>query len=241
MKAINILIVEDDPMEALMLKELLSEVGYSNIMMVSSGEKAISHAKDHPVDLTLMDIKLSGTLDGVQTAVSLEKICSTHIIYMTSLRDRETFVRAKETFPELFLSKPYNKYQLLDCIQSIIDGNISKNHLFEDYFFAKKKHDNTYFKISKKDIVFLKADNSYTLLHTTAQENLVVTKNLKHSLTILNESYFVRISRSVTINIHHLKALKDSQYVVMGDGKKTFAISQSYKKDFLRLVNEIKL
>lgn len=240
MKTINILIVEDDPIEALTLKQMLNDVGYFNITMVSSGEKAVSFVKNESIDLALMDINLSGTIDGIQTAINLNKIRSIHIIYITSLRDKKTFTRAKQTFPELFLSKPYNTYQLLDCIESIIAQNISK-HIFKGYFFAKKTHDNTFYKISKKDIVYLEADNSYTVLYTTTLQNLVITKNLKHSLRILDENYFIRVSRSMAVNIHHIDSLKESQSLTLKHTTKTITITSSYKTEFLNLINQIKL
>ncbi|WP_054699505.1 response regulator [Desulfosarcina cetonica] len=64
----NILIVEDERIIAEDLKDILLELGYGVCGSVSSGEAAVDLAEKTETDLVLMDIKLDGAMDGIDTA-----------------------------------------------------------------------------------------------------------------------------------------------------------------------------
>jgi CheY-like chemotaxis protein len=72
-----ILVVEDDRVSILYLKELIGLMEIPGIELktehVFSGEKALEHCKNHPCDLVLMDLKLPG-IDGLETTRELRKI-----------------------------------------------------------------------------------------------------------------------------------------------------------------------
>jgi DNA-binding response OmpR family regulator len=104
MEEIAFLIVEDDTSQALFLESLLHESGYDKVRICQSGQEAILIVKNYSIDVVLMDIQLKGDLDGIQTAIEIDKIDLCKIIYITSLKDKRTFDRAKQTFPESFLS-----------------------------------------------------------------------------------------------------------------------------------------
>src|SRR5579863_5321649 len=64
----GILLVEDERIVALDIAGTLSELGYSVVGSVSSGEAAIDQAVQLRPDLVLMDIRLQGEIDGIQAA-----------------------------------------------------------------------------------------------------------------------------------------------------------------------------
>ncbi len=67
-KPVRILIVEDETIVALDLKNSLKVLGYDVVGTASSGEEAIAKADQTRPDLVLMDIILKGRMDGVQAA-----------------------------------------------------------------------------------------------------------------------------------------------------------------------------
>ena len=68
MTSVNILVVEDEEIIALLLKRKLEDLGYAVTDMVATGEAAIEMVNHRPPELILMDITLAGKLDGIATA-----------------------------------------------------------------------------------------------------------------------------------------------------------------------------
>jgi len=114
---LHFLIVEDEPMMAILLKKLLGQLGYERISWVKSGEEAIAASQDTPFDLILMDINLEGELDGIQTAEIIQSKSEIPVIYATSYSDEETIQNAKSTLPIGYLLKPFNKEILKPTIE----------------------------------------------------------------------------------------------------------------------------
>lgn len=68
MEPASVIIVEDEKITAMELKQKLVEVGYSVPAMISNGEEAINTVAELRPDLVLMDIVLQGKMDGIQAA-----------------------------------------------------------------------------------------------------------------------------------------------------------------------------
>jgi len=104
-----ILIVEDEQISALDLRETLTTLGYRVTGIANTGEKAIVMADTEVPDLILMDIRLAGNLSGIEAA---EKILEKHnipIIYLTAYADPELVEKAKQTRPYGYIIKPYDE------------------------------------------------------------------------------------------------------------------------------------
>ena len=69
----NILIVEDQVIVAMTIETQLIELGYGISGITASGEEAIQMARDLQPDLILMDIDLSGRIDGITAAREIKK------------------------------------------------------------------------------------------------------------------------------------------------------------------------
>ncbi|MCD4650736.1 MAG: response regulator [Candidatus Cloacimonetes bacterium] len=130
MKAI-ILIVEDSPLVSKPLKLLLEEMGYSVMDIVESGEEALKRLDQLRPDLLLMDIKLSGELDGIQTAVEIRKKYDIPVIYSTAYTDENLIERAKITNPFGYILKPYHKRELRTIIEMALFNHKTETKLKE--------------------------------------------------------------------------------------------------------------
>jgi len=112
MSRAKILIVEDDSMLCTVFEMFLDELGYSHCGTVASGEDALSHCASHKPDLILMDIHLTGEIDGVETAKEIFEKHNIPIIYISGDSDVSTVKRAvlKNTYG--FMTKPVYKNSL---------------------------------------------------------------------------------------------------------------------------------
>ncbi|MEW6233805.1 MAG: response regulator [Candidatus Omnitrophota bacterium] len=116
----NLLVVEDEFIIAQNLRNQLTDLGYSVLDVVSSGERAIQLLEERRPDLVLMDIVLSGSLDGVEAANRIRSQFGIPVIYITAFADKELFERAKITEPYGYLLKPFEERELQANIEMAI-------------------------------------------------------------------------------------------------------------------------
>ncbi len=69
MKSEKILIVEDEKVVALSIESNLKSIGYEVCGIASTGERALNLAAKTLPDLAIMDIKIKGGMDGIETAL----------------------------------------------------------------------------------------------------------------------------------------------------------------------------
>lgn len=117
MKALTILIVEDEKIVARDLQATLERAGYHVPVLVASGEEAILQAERLRPDLVLMDIVLQGQMDGITAASRIRQQFGIPVIYLSSYGDQAMLERAKSTEPIGYVLKPYEEKDLLTNLE----------------------------------------------------------------------------------------------------------------------------
>ena len=117
----TILLVEDNAINAKVVAEYLSELGY-NVMCADNGQGAIDLAETILPDMILMDIQLPGIsgLDAIQALRANPRFATTPIIALTALAmagDRERCLAAGASE---YLSKPVDLAGLAEMIQRLL-------------------------------------------------------------------------------------------------------------------------
>jgi diguanylate cyclase (GGDEF)-like protein len=113
----NILIVEDDAVIAVFLKNLLSRKGYSVTSMLARGEDVVQTAQQQPTDLVLMDMILAGEMNGLQAAAQLHQAVNIPVIFMTAFSEDNLFQQAKLAGSYGYLNKPIRERDLFFHIE----------------------------------------------------------------------------------------------------------------------------
>jgi len=113
----NILIVEDEVIVARSIENMLLNFGYTVTGILTTGEEAVQMVCDSPPDLIIMDIKLQGTMDGIEAAHKINSCCNVPMIFLTALGDSSTMHRAKGTEPYGYLYKPVKRKELITSIE----------------------------------------------------------------------------------------------------------------------------
>ncbi len=108
----TILVVEDETLVGLELKEDLERLGYFVPEVIERGEAVVQAVARHRPDLVLMDIRLRGSLDGIEAAYQAKAEFDLPIIYLTAYSDPDTLRRAALTGPDAFLLKPFDEREL---------------------------------------------------------------------------------------------------------------------------------
>lgn len=117
MPAKHILVVEDERIVALDIQRTLIELGYTVPRTAATAEDAIRFASDLCPDLVLMDIRIKGERDGIETAQILRTRFGVPIVYLTAHADAATVERAKGTEPLGYLLKPVKPGELRSTIE----------------------------------------------------------------------------------------------------------------------------
>lgn len=120
MSKASILVVEDEILVAASIKIALQNLGYNVTSTVPSGEEAILRAKEDNPDLILMDIVLSGDMDGIEAASKIRSLYQIPFIYLTAYANGKTKERAKQTDPDGYIIKPFKNRELNDTIESAL-------------------------------------------------------------------------------------------------------------------------
>ena len=120
MEKIKILIVEDENFIVQGLKMGLELKGYSVCSFVASGEEAIIEAAKKNPDVILMDINLSGQMDGIQAAEEIIKSKFIPIIFITGYADPGLFARAHKINPAAYVEKPVEICTLIPIIDAAV-------------------------------------------------------------------------------------------------------------------------
>jgi CheY-like chemotaxis protein len=123
MKKARILIVEDEAIIAMEMEGNLQSQGYEITAVVNSGEKAIEKAEADTPDLILMDIRIKGDRDGIETAELIRHKFDIPVIFSTAYLDEERIERAKITMPFGYLIKPIQKRDLKVSIEMALYVN----------------------------------------------------------------------------------------------------------------------
>jgi len=113
----KLLIVEDEPEVAKTLEIKLKKFGYTVVGSERSAEKAIQKAGELLPDIVLMDIELSGKMDGIEAADAIRIKYHIPSIYITAICDAKTLQRVGASIPYGYILKPFRD----DELRTVID------------------------------------------------------------------------------------------------------------------------
>jgi PAS domain S-box-containing protein len=128
---VRIVLVEDENIVAMEIKDLLQGLGYVVCAEASSGEEAIRKAAETNPDLVLMDIRLKGNVDGIEAAQRIRTRFEIPVVYLTAYTDEVTLQRAKLTEPFGYLVKPFEERELHTVIEMALYKHRMESRLKE--------------------------------------------------------------------------------------------------------------
>jgi CheY-like chemotaxis protein len=123
-----ILIVEDEKILAADLESKLRQLGYRVNGIATSGEEAVRLAQERAPSLILMDVRLSGTIDGVEAARRIRAKTPIPIVYLTAYSD--LFLRDPSLMqaPGLCIAKPFLVSDLREVMEIALGANATPVH-----------------------------------------------------------------------------------------------------------------
>jgi PAS domain S-box-containing protein len=131
----RILIVEDDRIVARDIAQQLTRSGYLVVGSTVSGEETLAllaHLQDAlKPELVLMDVRLEGKLDGIDTARRVRESCDIPVVFLTAYADDETVRRATMAEPFGYVLKPFDDVQLRTVVEMALYKHGTERRLRE--------------------------------------------------------------------------------------------------------------
>jgi len=118
-QGISVLIVDDEPKNIQLLANVLREEGCA-IEFATNGEMTLNWLKSQQFDLILLDVMMPG-MDGYEVCGKIKSNPATReipIIFLTAKTDSEAIVRGFEVGAVDYISKPFNKIELLARVRT---------------------------------------------------------------------------------------------------------------------------
>ena len=113
MKALRVLVMEDDPLIGMLLAELLEEAGYDVCAIVATEAGAVAAALRCRPDLMIVDVGL-GDGSGVSAVEKISRTLSIPHVFMSGERVQTPRPDA------VFLQKPFSEPDLVRAIQRVL-------------------------------------------------------------------------------------------------------------------------
>jgi CheY-like chemotaxis protein len=120
----KILLVEDEAINAMLLKRNMELLGYQICGPAATGEAAIQIAADEHPDVVLMDIRLAGKMDGIDAAREIISINPVPIIFLTGYMGQENLSRMKDIHPVANLVKPISPDDILPVLDQLFNHRV---------------------------------------------------------------------------------------------------------------------
>lgn len=144
MKNFNILIIEDEALVALEMKQTIEKMGFTVLDYATNSMMATEIIEKETIHLIIMDINLGEKKDGIELYQSWDT--SIPIIYLTAYKDEKTIDKAIKTNPHGYLVKPYHNEELYAVIKLVYfrvyhqDTVSEKNPLAKDLYFLDEEY-----------------------------------------------------------------------------------------------------
>jgi DNA-binding LytR/AlgR family response regulator len=249
---VKVLVVEDEFIVAEDIRINLEKAGYEVTDVARNGDDGVKAFKKNSPDVVLLDIRLGEGMDGIATAGIIRNISDVPLIYITAHSDKATFDKAKPTQPHAYIVKPFNFHNLHSAIELALSNYSRKlfgtlhelsdkpaeisndqNYVFNDAVFVR--FGKAFQKIRFTDICFIKADGSYSILHTRKRD-FTLSMNLHTIMERLGRPEFLRVHRSYVVNLDCIDRIEEGAIQV---NDQFIPVSKSSREALLRKLNSL--
>ncbi len=128
MQAATILVAEDEPVNMLLITEILGKMGLT-VLQATNGREVLELLKDHRPHMIFMDVNMP-EMDGFTATAQIRSLqtpaCKTPIIALTADAMKEDRDRCMEAGMNDYISKPFRLEELEDVLQRFLTNNAAQ-------------------------------------------------------------------------------------------------------------------
>jgi signal transduction histidine kinase/DNA-binding response OmpR family regulator len=199
--AVEILVVEDSPTQALQLQYILEQHNYRTSML-TNGRDALASMHQHKPTMVISDIVMP-EMDGYKLCQQIKadaNLADIPVILLTSLSDPKDVIKGLECGADNFIVKPYDEDFLLSRIQYILANQrvrrAERTQMGLEIFFAGQ----TYFITSDRLQILNLLLSTY---ETAVQQNrqLIATQDSLQQLNAHLEEIVAKRTAALTVEV----------------------------------------
>ena len=247
---VNVLVIDDEALARKRVVRLLKD--FDEITILSecrNGQEAIENINKGAPDIIFLDIQMKD-MNGFDVLAQIDPERLPLVIFITAYD--QFAINAFDVFAFDYLLKPFENSRFNKSVKNALEYlrkddfskyNVRLNELLkyisdgkkEEPIFADKfpvKIGNKINFIKQSDIKYVLASGSYPEMHTITKK-IPLRDSLNNLIKFLDSSKFIRIHRSVIINVDFIQELVHSSYyeldIKMADNE-LFRVSKSYRK-----------
>lgn len=234
----NIFIVEDEPLYADQLQVLVEQAGHTVCGVATNSTEALLLFENSGADLALVDINLSGMMDGLELGKWLSRFKSISIIFITAhYDDLGFFERAKQLGAYAFLKKPIDVDLLLRTIDLALQQQALTTQAHQTFLETAPttlliKIKTKYIKVNQSDITFITAEDKYCAIHLQDGTVHLERTSLKDLNKKLSPQLFAQTHRSYIVNLQQVQETDVAEYTIKVD-EQFIPLGETYRDYFL--------
>jgi signal transduction histidine kinase len=138
----KILVVDDNAQNRALAQATLEDEGYE-VILAEGGEEGVRAVEEQRPDCVLLDVRMPGT-DGFAVCARIRALpagSDTPVVFLTALRDVDTFDRALRAGGDDFLTKPVRPTELVLRVQAALRLRRMGADLREHYELVRRQRD----------------------------------------------------------------------------------------------------
>ncbi len=247
MAVIKVLIVDDAEQARVLLRLMLAELA-TDVEIVGEASNAFEAweeiIKKQP-EVVFLDIEMPGR-SGIELARQLMSVEKIPYVVFTTAYDNYA-IEAFRLSALDYLLKPINEDHLLEALNKLrrlqkVSVDVQQiNGLIKNLQQGNTKLItipvfNGYENVELDQIIYIKADGSYSHVIREADKTLTVSKNLKYFESLLeNHENFIRVHRSCIISLKHVRKYdKSARGTIIMVNNTKIDLARERRADFLR-------
>lgn len=221
MPKIRLAILEDNPIEMLTVKMMLTEPAtgkyeYQLMGMFDTLDLLLAFLQTTPVDIIIADIFTKNRPTGLDL-LKKQVVAHVPVILMTNSQEKGVFTNAQQLRRVHYLIKPFHTFTLLSTIDSVFEElQKSKQYDFIDQkFFYLSGKSGQREQVLFEEIVYFESEGNYCFVYTESKK-YVLKKSLSQLLNDELDSRFIRVHQKYVVNTKHIVTVKTGQIQLTG-------------------------
>ncbi len=220
-------IVEDELANREELKQLIASFYKDKLVVVSETESVVGSIEainKHQPDILLLDVQLK---DGLSFEIFDQlNNSSQNIVFITGYDDQA--IKAIKLGALDYMIKPIDEEEFCVAIDSVIEviqnkqifdtllmTNVSKQNYQEDTNQLILRTSEAIHLVELNHIIYCKSEGNYTTFYLEDNREILISKPLKYSLSLLPDDQFVRCQQSYIVNTSKINSYLKSGYLLM--------------------------
>lgn len=229
---LTVLLIEDDPINSVLLKMILEEANYFPLV-ANSLKDAQMVLSNHQPDIILSDVRLP---DGLSVDFFSNNLPNCPIIFVTSFPDVDWLETITKIPFSVFYVKPFHPLTLVASLRTSYENFIKYGKVDNDNYNMSIKvpiHYGQTTEIPLSSIKWIEVEGNYITIFL-GDKKYVHRSSFRKLLPLLNNR-FIQIHHSYIVNISYITKINLSEMMVF-IGDKPLKIGRTFRKNVIEQV-----